>query len=456
MDRSHVLRLWRDCRGAFAPMTVLSLSALLGFAALAIDMGFNYYSRNKLQVAADAAALAGASQLEFLPDQSAVVLEAIAYADKNLDFDEYGEVLAAADVVVGNWDTDTRTFTAAMTPLNAVMITTRRQESAGNAVPAFLGGIVGFSSYDISARAIATYGQGDDLFPGGCIVATSPDEEDAFYIFGTADITATACSIEVASEAECAVHAHGTPTITQVTGDGSEGISVSGTYCQQGTVDIDPPPTENAGKVGEDPYRNSDPCNDGGSAWSKCSAPCDFTNFTLSGGGTLSPGVYCGGIRLTGNGTVTLGSGDYIIREGALDVGANIALDGSSGVGFYLQGPGSTVDFGGTSDVTLVAQNDTGSPLDGFIFFEDQSKNPKEAHTLRGTNGGSYEGVLYFSGDVELKGTADGGLAESDCTVLIASTLYFNGTTGLAADSTCSSFDGPPAGVGDLVVRLVD
>src|SRR3546814_10476594 len=81
----------------------------------------------------------------------------------------------------------------------------------------------------------------------------------------------------------------------------------------------------------------------------------------------------------------------------------------------YLQGTGSTVDFGGTADVTLTAQ-DTGSALDGFIFFE-APKDPKETHTLRGTNGGSYEGVLYFTGDVEMKGTADAGLAESDCTV---------------------------------------
>lgn len=447
--------LWQDRSGAFAPISALVMTALLGFGALAIDMGYNYYTRNKLQVAADASALAGASQLENLPDQTPIVTEALEYADNNMSFANYGNVLVAADVVVGNWDADSRTFTAALDPMNAVMTTTRRDDTAGNAVPAFLGGVAGFTEYDISASAVATWGEGDNLFPSGCIMALSPDEEEAFYIFGTADITASDCSIEVASDADCAMKAHGTPTITYVVGDSGEGISVAGTYCETGSVDIDPPP--NGGYEGDidDPYRNSDPCNDGDQAWSKCSDPCDYTDFTLEGGGTLDPGVYCGGISLTGSGTVTLGSGDYIIREGALDVGANIAFDGSSGVGFYLQGTGSVVDFGGTADVTLVAQ-DNGSPLDGFIFFEDQSKDPKESHTLRGTNGGSYEGVLYFTGDVQMKGTADGGLSESDCTVLIASTVYFNGTVGLDANSTCSGFDGPPAGVGDLEVRLVN
>jgi len=442
--------LWHDRRGAFAPMAAIVMTAMLGFGALAIDMGFNYYTRNKLQVTADASALAGASQIEFLPDETPMVAEALDYADKNMAFADYGNVLVAPDVVAGNWDPDTRTFTPALEPMNAVMTTTRQQEASGNAVPAFLGGIAGFSSYDIQASAIATWGVGEDLFPGGCIMALSEDEEDAFYIFGTATITATDCSIEVASTAECAMHAHGTPTITRVDGEDTSGINVSGTYCQQGTVDIDPPPTEEyAGDI-QDPYRNTDPCDQG----LDCDAPCDHTDATFEGSATIQPGVYCGGITWTGNGTASLEPGDYIIREGSLDIGANVALDGSAGVGFYLQGTGSMVDFGGTADVTLVAQ-DTGSALDGFVFFESP-KDPKETHTLRGTNGGSYEGVLYFSGDVEMKGTADGGLAESDCTVLIASTLYFNGTTGLNADSTCSGFEGPPAGVGDLMVRLVE
>jgi len=457
MSRHSILRLWQDRNGAFAPVSALVIVAILGFGALTIDMGFNYFTRNKLQMTADASALAGASQLEFLPDETLVVPEARDYADKNMPFTDYGEVLDEADVVIGNWDPDTRTFTGGLEPKNAVMTTTRQQEAGdSNPVPAFLGGIAGFGSYDITANSVATWGRGDDLFPSGCIMALSEHEEKAFHIFGTATITATDCSIEVASDAECAMYAHGTPTITQVNGDEGEGISVAGTYCEKGSVDIDPRPEEDYSGDVSDPYRNNDPCNDFDPPWGKCSDPCDYTDFSFEGGTTLQPGVYCGGITLTGSGTATLMSGDYIIREGSLDVGANIAFDGSSGVGFYLQGTGSTVNFGGTADVTLKAQHATGSPLDGFIFFEDQSKDPKESHVLRGTNGGSYEGILYFSGDVEMKGTADGGLTESDCTVLIASTVYFNGTTGLDADSTCSGFGSAPAGIADMEVRLVN
>ena len=448
MKRQRALKFWQDRRGSIAPMAALFMTALLGFGALTVDMGFNYFTRNRLQVTADATALAGASQL---PDEAAMVVEALDYAEKNMPATDFGTVLAAGDVVAGNWDPAARTFTAALAPINAVRTTTRRQAASGNAVPAFLGGIAGFTAYDVSTAAIATYGVGPDLFPGGCIMALNETEEEAFYIFGTATVTATDCSIEVASTADCAMYAHGTPTITRVDGEGTSGINVGGTYCEKGTVDIDPPPTQDyAGDIG-DPYRNTDPCDDG----LNCNAPCDYTDATFNDSAVAPAGVYCGGITWTGNGTATF-AGDYIIREGALDIGGNIAIDGSSGVGFYLQDTGSVVNFKGTSDMTLVAQSN-GSALDGFIFFEDQ-KDPQESHTLRGTNGGGYDGVLYFDGDVEMKGTADAGLGvTSDCTVLIADTIYFNGTTGLDADSSCAG-EGPslPPGVGDMIVRLVD
>ncbi len=444
MRKRIASELWRDCSGAFAPISALVLIVILGFGALAIDFGYAYVERNNLQATADASALAGALQL---PDETEMAVQAQDIAEKNMPAAAYGMVLANADIQAGNWDPATRTFTAALAPINAVRTVTRRQAASGNPAPAFLGGIFGYSDYDVSAGSIATQGVGADLFPSGCIMALSETETEAFYIFGTADVSATACSIEVASTAECAMHAHGTPTITRVDG---AGINVAGTYCEKGSVDIDPPPTDGYGGDIEDPYRNTDPCKSG----LNCSAPCDYTNATFNDSAVAPAGVYCGGITWTGSGTATF-AGDYIIREGALDIGGNIAIDGSTGVGFYLQGAGSVVNFKGTSTMDLEAQSN-GSALDGFIFFEEE-KNPKEQHILRGTNSGGYDGVLYFTGDVELKGTADAGVGvDSDCTVLIADTIYFNGTTGLDADATCAG-DGPglPPGVGDLVVRLV-
>src|SRR3546814_7032376 len=66
MNRPIIFRLWQDRRGAFAPIAAIVMTVLLGFGALTVDMGFNYYTRNKLQVTADASALAGAQELDVL------------------------------------------------------------------------------------------------------------------------------------------------------------------------------------------------------------------------------------------------------------------------------------------------------------------------------------------------------------------------------------------------------
>src|SRR3546814_20826805 len=102
---------WRDRSGAFAPISALVLTVISGFGALTIDMGYNYVMRNRLQVTADPAAPAGASQLEFLPDQSTIVPEARNSADRNMSIPAYGGVLPAPEVVVGQWEPHNRTFT---------------------------------------------------------------------------------------------------------------------------------------------------------------------------------------------------------------------------------------------------------------------------------------------------------------------------------------------------------
>src|SRR3546814_16600586 len=106
-----------------------------------------------------------------------MVTEAIAYAEKNMPAADYdgNAVLVPADVVAGNWDPATRTFTpdplAPPLKFNAVMTTTRRKEACGNAVQAFLGGIAGIDGYDIATSAIAPYGVGEDILTGGCSMA---------------------------------------------------------------------------------------------------------------------------------------------------------------------------------------------------------------------------------------------------------------------------------------------
>jgi Flp pilus assembly protein TadG len=53
----------QGAEGSIMVLTALGLVAFLGLASLAVDMGHLYVVRNELQNTADAAALAGASNL---------------------------------------------------------------------------------------------------------------------------------------------------------------------------------------------------------------------------------------------------------------------------------------------------------------------------------------------------------------------------------------------------------
>lgn len=90
--------LVKDRRGAVIVYVTLGLTAFLGFSALAIDGSYLYFMTNRAQSAADAAALAAASQL---PDEAAASDVAIEFAGKNLASDRWGNVLSDSDIASG-------------------------------------------------------------------------------------------------------------------------------------------------------------------------------------------------------------------------------------------------------------------------------------------------------------------------------------------------------------------
>ncbi len=136
--------------GTTAIFVGLLLFVIFGFAALAVDVGHLYVVRTELQTAADAASTAAARGL---PIATVAEVIAIDYADRNDD--GAGPLTKAPDVVVGNWDTSTRTFVASGLPLNAVQVTTRRSAAYGNPVEHLFARVLGFETSDVSATAIS-------------------------------------------------------------------------------------------------------------------------------------------------------------------------------------------------------------------------------------------------------------------------------------------------------------
>lgn len=127
---------------------------LLGFVALVFDMGFIYVERAELQYAADSAALAAAEEL---PNPGAAQATALLYAAAQTEADD-GVILKNSDIRHGYWDDVTSTFVPGGAPANAIQVTTRRSQVNGNPLGMAFAGVLGFSSVDVSASAIAARG----------------------------------------------------------------------------------------------------------------------------------------------------------------------------------------------------------------------------------------------------------------------------------------------------------
>ena len=92
---NHCHKIFGREDGAIAAWFAISIPIFIGFAALAVDMSYGFTMRNKTQITASSAALAGAAML---PDANAARDEALDFAALNMPGN--GLVLDANDVLV--------------------------------------------------------------------------------------------------------------------------------------------------------------------------------------------------------------------------------------------------------------------------------------------------------------------------------------------------------------------
>ena len=134
----------------------LLLVVLLGFSALAIDVGMVALTKSRMQNAADAAALAAAKNL---PDSSTAITTALTYAGKN-------GLKATANGVFKEGDTVTAT-TPYESKTNVIRVECTRNVSYTFARA------LGFTDIDVSAEAIAV---GNKIWAGEALPFVNLDD----------------------------------------------------------------------------------------------------------------------------------------------------------------------------------------------------------------------------------------------------------------------------------------
>ncbi len=174
MNREKFFARLTSQKGTVTVVVALILLLLIGFAALALDVGYMMVKRNELQNVADAAALAAAGKLgsiyksmdpaaqqTYVASPSDIVPVATALASS------MSLTVRDSDVIIGHWQFSTNTFTAGLSQPNAVRVYTHRDSVANGAVQTLLAQVIGINSMPVSADATASLSGLDNIPEGG-------------------------------------------------------------------------------------------------------------------------------------------------------------------------------------------------------------------------------------------------------------------------------------------------
>jgi Flp pilus assembly protein TadG len=189
---NQIISKFKEQRGVTAVVVAIAIVMLMGFVALAVDVGFVAATKNELQNVADSAALAGTELLGNIytgktkaqmdvyncstaGDCASIIARAqgVVGSGKNKAGGE-DIVIDSGDVIIGKWDGNSLTFT----PTNgypggavpdAVKVTARRDSTGGGNGPisTFFAKIFGFNTVDVKADAIADLSGLSKVGPGG-------------------------------------------------------------------------------------------------------------------------------------------------------------------------------------------------------------------------------------------------------------------------------------------------
>ncbi len=404
------MKRMRDESGQAAVFVLVALliPCILGFVGLATDVGFLLQAKRHMQIAADAAAIAGAKQIR-VQGATASTIRAAASAASAQNGYKNGS----------NGVTVTPSYPAADGPHAgqagyAEAIVTQVQ-------PTFFMKLFSINSMPVSARAVAFNGATNNV---GCLRAQDTSGADTIHLQGSFTVDAPGCSvIDNSSDSSALVFTGGGGALNA----GYVGV-VGGATGQTG--DSSPAPTTGIPQT-------SDPLASQITAptWGSCAAPVGNT------WGPTAPSTvvcYSGSITVGSGVTVTMNPGTYVFT-GNLGLSGHGTLTGT-GVTLYFAGgtPGGSLGGGGNGNTTLNLTAPTSGPYKGILIYEDPSNT--NTISLNGTPVANLTGIIYApSAELDLSGNTTMNLT----TDLIVGSLYDKGNATINITDYTKTFGGP-------------
>ena len=359
------------------------MPVIIGVMALGLDGGMMYLQRQTAQSIADAAALAGAYQLYRGSSVSTAQSEAIAIGTLN------GVTIPAASV------------TSPQSGYIAV--------SVESSQPRLFSAVWGSGNLSVTATAVA---RGTNAPYSTAAIVVMAGSGTSLTLSGTSQLTATNGRMVVNSNSSMSILSSGSPSITAPELDLSGGIRYSGSNPNNATVT----------KTGQTSI--PDPLASVAAPSSSGMAVQSGSTLSLSSGTTtLNPGVYTGGLAISGSASVYLNPGIYYINGGGINMSGSTSILGS-GVMIYNTG-GGAVNLSGTGTISLNPM--TTGTYAGISLFQDRANTASA--TLSGGSNITNTGTFYFpNAALTLSGTS--GTATMGAQ-MIANKLTISGGAGI-------------------------
>jgi Flp pilus assembly protein TadG len=381
-----------DQRGNTATLFALLSALLFGAAGVAIDFAHWNSQRAELQQAADAAAIAGAVELGLgglgvvnRATQRADALvsansaSGIAGAAKNIAVDKAAETVTVDLAIDGK-----RTLSRFLVPDDKTLAARATAKVAGRTV--------------------------------ACIYALNATESSSFHGNGSAMVQATNCAIYVNSNASDALANSGVIS--------ADHICVVGGHTGGGYT---PEPQDNCPAIADPFLNNSIPAH----------GACSHNGLNLNSDTTLDPGVYCGGLQVSGDARITMNPGVYFVVDGDIKVSSGGSLEGAE-VAIVLYGAAS-VDISGSGAV--VTTPPVSGEAAGFSIMQDRNAPLGGVSKITGDGRFEFPGIIYMPRQtLEIAGRAAGNINTPTYAAIVADKIVVSGSGDLNATADTSLF----------------
>ena len=404
----------------------LMAPVVLGAAGLSMDYTFMIMKQTQLQDAADAAALAAAQELT-VSIQGTSHIESIV---KSYVASVFGETpnLAIVGKVEGNNDVVSVNLSLKWSPFFA-------QYLGSNITPLVVNAKAGLAGIGKT-----------------CVLGLMPHTLAGVHLDNESRLNAADCGVYSNSTSIGSLRADGQAKAIAST------FCATGGYMEFGVANLSPKPVTDCPVMPDPLIARTKPTV----------GACTYNSYEVKSNATLSPGTYCGGLKISNNASVVMKPGIYVIKDGPLLV-ENEATLKAEGVGFFLTGPDSLFKFTSGTHISLKAPVD--GVMAGLLFYEDQDVpysfkfNPfflrrlpadVRLHNIASNDAKQLLGTIYLPRSILLVDAEAQVASESAYTAIVVGRLWLKKGPTLVLNANYSVTDVPvPAGLAGQQSRLI-